>query len=83
MSAKETGQPNFYPFSSHELIVRTAHGFNIAVDGNDIGVTPALIFDHCYELPEEKFVKQILRGGDWALNVGSNAGVFACWLHYV
>jgi FkbM family methyltransferase len=62
--------------ASGELVVQTIHGFNIVVDGNDVAVTPDLIFSGWRELPEENFVKRVLRGGDWMLDVGSHIGLF-------
>jgi FkbM family methyltransferase len=58
-----------------EIVVKTVHGFNIVVDGKDTSVSPDLIFGG-YELAEEKFVKRILCGGDWAIDVGANVGNF-------
>ena len=69
-------QPKFYAVS-RELVIQTIHGFNIIVDGSDTSLTPELIFGGCYEPPEENFVKRIVRGGDWALDVGANVGSFS------
>jgi FkbM family methyltransferase len=58
-------------------VCRTIHGFNVVVDGSDTSLTPHLAFHGYYELAEENFVKRILRGGDWMIDVGANVGTFA------
>lgn len=60
-----------------EIVVRTVHGFNIFVDGCDGSLTPSLMFNGCYELAEEKFFTNTLRGGDWVIDVGANIGSFS------
>jgi FkbM family methyltransferase len=62
---------------SGELVVQTTHGFRIVVDGRDLSVTPELVFKGSYELPEENFVKRIVKGGDWVIDVGANVGSFS------
>lgn len=59
---------------SGELVVRTIHGFNIVVDGRDVSLTPTIVFNGYYELAEENFIKRIVKGGDWVIDVGSNVG---------
>jgi len=62
--------------AADELVVRTVHGFDIVVDGKDTSLTPHLVFGGSYELREQKFIQQILAGGDWAVDVGANVGSF-------
>jgi FkbM family methyltransferase len=62
---------------SGELVVHTIHGFRIVVDGNDISVTPELVFNGFYELAEQYFVKNVVGGGDWVIDVGANVGSFS------
>jgi FkbM family methyltransferase len=62
---------------SGELVVHTIHDFRIVVDGNDLSVTPELVFNGFYELAEENFVKNVVRGGDWVIDVGANVGSFS------
>jgi FkbM family methyltransferase len=68
-------EPKFYS-ASDELVVRTPDGFTLFVDGHDNSVTPELVFGG-YERREENFIKRILNGGDWALDVGANVGSFS------
>jgi FkbM family methyltransferase len=68
--------PLSYPCSD-ELIVQTVHGFRMVVDGRDLSVTPDLVIEGSYEPSGENFVKSILRGGDWAIDVGANVGLFS------
>jgi len=65
----------FYPICD-ELLVNTTHGFNIIVDGNDLNLTPEVVFGSSYQSREEYFYKQILKGGDWAIDVGSSVAPF-------
>jgi FkbM family methyltransferase len=62
---------------SDELVIQTIHGFNIIVDGHDVSLTPELVFKGYYELPEENFLKNAARGGDWVIDVGANVGSFS------
>jgi FkbM family methyltransferase len=71
-----SGQSPFY-HCSDELVVQTVHGFRIVADGKDLSVTPELVFNGYYELREENFVKKIVRGGDWVIDVGSNIGTIS------
>ena len=63
----------FYAISA-EFVVKTVHGFYVVVDGSDASFKPELIFGGRYPLAEETFAKRILRGGDWAIDVGSKVG---------
>jgi FkbM family methyltransferase len=63
--------------SSSELIVQTIHGYNLLVDGSDVSLTPKLVFNGYFELPEENFIKNIVRGGDWVIDAGANIGSFS------
>lgn len=74
-SLDREAQPKFYA-ASGEIVVNTVRGFNIVVDGTDTSVTPEIIFNGYYELRDENFIKRILHGGDWAIDVGSNVGSF-------
>lgn len=62
---------------SNELVTQTIHGFNIVVDGHDVSLTPELVFKGYYELPEENFLKNTVKGGDWVIDVGANVGSFS------
>ena len=64
-----------YPCSG-ELVIQTIHGFNIVADGADLSVTPELAFNGYCELAEELFLKSVVRGGDWVIDVGANIGFF-------
>jgi len=62
---------------SDDLVVQTIHGFRIIVDGKDVSLTPQLVFKGYSELPEENFLKNTVRGGDWVIDVGANIGSFS------
>jgi hypothetical protein len=64
-------------YSAHgEIVVKTVHGFNIIVDGDDTDRTPKIIFGDDVELRDEIAIKEILHGGDWVIDVGSKAASF-------
>lgn len=60
-----------------ELLRRTAHGQFILLAGEDLSITPELYSNGFYELKEELFLKRILRGGDFFVDVGANIGNFS------
>ena len=68
--------PRKYYSDSGDLVVHTIYGFNIVFDASDSSCIPDLIFNGSYELAEANFVKRILRGGDWMLDVGAKVGFF-------
>lgn len=72
----ETTKPAAYSCSD-EIIVRTAHGHKIVLDGRDLSITPDVVFHGWHERAEELFVRRIVRGGDWFVDVGANVGTFA------
>jgi FkbM family methyltransferase len=47
------------------------------VNGADVSVSPHIVSKGYYELTEELFLKKILKGGDWTVDVGANIGVFS------
>ena len=69
--------PSKFYQSADELIVKTIHGFNIVVDGRDVSITPELVFKGYYELPTENCLKNVVKGGDWVIDVGANIGSFS------
>jgi len=75
------GKPVVRNFSSYmrtdEILIKTIHGHSIVADGMDLSVTPELVFNGYYGFPEEEFLKKVLRGGDWFVDVGSNIGTFS------
>ena len=68
-------EPRFYA-ASGDVVINTVHGLNIVVDGSDLMHTPRMIFGDYHELRDEVLGKNILHGGDWAIDIGSNAGSF-------
>lgn len=65
-----------YPVSD-KLIRKTVHGPSIILPGKDLSVTPKIAHQGYYELREELFVKKVLRGGDYFVDVGANVGAFS------
>jgi FkbM family methyltransferase len=63
--------------ASAELVVKTAYGFKIVLDGGDLHLTPEMVFEGCCEPAEENVLRKILKGGDWMIDVGANVGPFA------
>ena len=67
--------PRLYPISD-EIVVKSAHGFSIIIDGNDTRLSPSVIFGDYYEPREEVFIKKNLGGGDWAISVDTSGASF-------
>ena len=66
--------PNAYP--AHGVIcVRSVHGFKVFLVGEDASITPDIAHCGYYELHEERLIQKIVRGGDWAIDVGANVGM--------
>jgi FkbM family methyltransferase len=65
-----------YP-ASGVLCVETIHGYRILLPGEDVSVTPQVVHHGFYELEEERFIKEVLRGGDFFVDVGANVGTFS------
>lgn len=63
--------------ASGVLCVETIHGYKILLPGEDISVTPQVAHHGYYELEEERFIKKVLRGGDFFVDVGANVGTFS------
>jgi FkbM family methyltransferase len=60
-----------------ELIRKTVHGPTILLSGHDVSITPQVYLNGYYELREELFLKRVLKGGDFFLDVGANVGTFS------
>src|SRR6202012_6030430 len=60
-------RPRLHYPASHEVVFKTAHGYNVLVDGKDIEFTPKIIFGDYYEQREEEFAQSTVRGGDWVV----------------
>ena len=65
-----------YP-ASEKLVRKTVHGPSIILSGKDLSVTPKIAHQGYYELREELFLKKVLRGGDYFIDVGANVGAFS------
>lgn len=65
-----------YPVSE-KLVRKTVHGPSIILSGKDLSVTPTIAHQGYYELREELFLKKVLRGGDYFVDVGANVGAFS------
>ena len=74
-----TQQPRSY-CARGEVVVKTVHGVNVIVDGDDTDMTPRVVFGDDVEMRDEVAAKEILRGGDWIIDVGSRLRHFVCWL---
>jgi FkbM family methyltransferase len=79
LRALDTARPRALQAYScaEEIVVKTIHGYSILADGHDLSVTPSLVFHGTYELSEETFFSNTLRGGDWVIDVGANIGTFS------
>jgi FkbM family methyltransferase len=65
-------------FSASSIIcAQTLHGPKIYLLGEDASVTPEIALHGTYEVREERFVKRVLRPGDWAIDVGANVGMLS------
>jgi FkbM family methyltransferase len=62
---------------SGELVVRTIHDYKIIADGHDVSITPELVFNGFYELPEQLLLIDVVRGGDWVIDIGANIGTLS------
>jgi FkbM family methyltransferase len=62
------------------VCARTIHGFRIFLSGTDVSVTPDIAMNGYYELREELFLRTVVKGGDWAIDVGANVGVYTLLL---
>ena len=62
---------------SSELLIQTIHDYKIMVDGRDLRVAPELVFNGFYKLPEERFLLDVAKGGDWVIDIGANIGTFS------
>ena len=71
----EDRQLRLYPVAD-EIVLKSAEGFSIIVDGKDIRLSPPIIFGDYYEPREEAFIKKHLNGGDWAISVNSSGSSF-------
>jgi FkbM family methyltransferase len=65
-----------YP-TSEKLVSKTIHGHSIILSGKDLSVTPEVAQQGYYELREELFLKRVLHGGDYFVDVGANVGTFS------
>ena len=70
-----TQQPRSY-CARGEVVVKTVHGVNVIVDGDDTDMTPRVVFGDDVEMRDEVAAKEILRGGDWIIDVGSRTASF-------
>jgi FkbM family methyltransferase len=71
-------RPSIKAYSASEKLVRkTIHGHTILLSGDDVSITPELMAKGYYELREELFMKRILSGGDFFIDIGANVGVFS------
>jgi hypothetical protein len=62
---------------SDKLATKTVHGHSIVLSGQDLSVTPAMAQRGYGKLREELFIKRVLRGGDYFVDVGANVGTFS------
>lgn len=73
---------NSYP-ATGVVCSRTIHGHRILLSGTDVSITPEVAMDGYYELREELFLRTIVKGGDWAIDVGANVGVHTLLLAHL
>lgn len=60
-----------------DVVRQTIHGHRILLNGEDLSITPEIASVGYYELTEEIFLRRVLRGGDFFIDVGANVGVFS------
>jgi len=68
-------------FSASGIIcAQTIHGPKIYLLGEDTSITPEIALHGTYEFREERFIQRVVRGGDWAIDVGANVGALSLLL---
>jgi len=60
-----------------DLIAQTSRGLFMSLPGSDISITPEIALKGTYQEPEARFLDKVLRGGDFAVDVGCNIGTWA------
>ena len=71
-------QPEVRSYSHENTItVKHKYGVFLSLDAADQSLTPSLALSGSFEPLEEAFVWQIVKGGDWFVDVGANVGVFS------
>ncbi|MFN2460684.1 MAG: FkbM family methyltransferase [Candidatus Velthaea sp.] len=58
------------------VLVRTARGFKLFVDANDVSLAPHLIIDGVWEEHVERALRTVVKRGMQVLEVGANVGFF-------
>jgi FkbM family methyltransferase len=59
------------------ICVQTLHGYKLFLQGEDTSITPHVAQAGCYEFEEEQFIKRVVQGGDWVIDVGANVGALS------
>ena len=63
--------------ASGVICAQTIHGPKIYLLGEDGSLTPEIALHGTYEFLEERFIKRVVRRGDWAIDVGANIGMLS------
>jgi FkbM family methyltransferase len=69
-------RPASYP-TCKEIIALTRNNVMMSLPGDDLSVAPSLALTGQFEPAEEKFARNIIRGGDWVVDVGANLGLYS------
>ena len=81
MASEEFSQRYDYITLMHSdwLIKETRYGFRLFVYLRDISISRSIILDK-YELPESAFISNLIKPGQYALDIGGNIGFYAMLL---
>ncbi len=58
------------------LLLRTTHGYPLLTRADDLNITPHLVLEGEYEGNAIRFLQDVVKPGDRALDVGANIGLF-------
>lgn len=68
-------EPKSFAYGQDQIAV-TSRGLLMSLPGSDLSITPEIALRNTYAEKEISFIERTLKGGDFAVDVGSNVGVF-------
>lgn len=68
-------EPKSFTYGEDQVVM-TSRGLLMSLPGSDLSITPEIVLRGTYEEKELSFVERVLKGGDFAVDVGSNVGIF-------